>query len=144
MDTAIPSIKEGTPAPGGKHTVLYVEDSRTNTHLITQILAKFRPDIELITVDRGEDALELAATRLPVLVLMDINLPGIDGVETMLRLREVQGLQHIPMIAVSANAMPEDKERALEAGFLRYFTKPIAMIALLQLLEELLVEAVPD
>jgi CheY-like chemotaxis protein len=134
--------QQGEPASdtSAKYTVLYVEDSRTNLYLVTQILAKFRPDIGVIPAESGEIALELVTASVPSLVLMDINLPGIDGLETMQRLRDLHGLRHTPMIAVSTNAMPQDSERALQAGFLHYLTKPIAMGELLRIVGELLVQ----
>jgi CheY-like chemotaxis protein len=73
----------------------------------------------------GKTGIRLARERHPDVILMDINLPGISGIEALKILREDRETSHIPVIALSANAMPRDIEKGLQAGFLRYLTKPI-------------------
>jgi len=106
------------------HSLLYVEDNPANMMLVEGIIAR-RPDIRLLTARNGKDGIELARAALPDIILMDINLPGISGLDAMKILGVDQTTAHIPVIALSANAMPRDIEKGLEAGFFRYLTKPI-------------------
>ena len=105
-------------------TLLYVEDNPANLKLVEQVIAR-HPDIRLLTAVDGNSGIEIARASRPDAILMDINLPGINGYEALKILRSDPATAHIPVIAVSANAMPLDVERGLEAGFFRYITKPI-------------------
>lgn len=107
-----------------KRSLLYVEDNPANLMLIEDVLAP-RTDITLITAQDGYSGIELARIAQPDLILMDINLPGINGTEVMKMLAKDALTTHIPVIALSANAIPKDIEKGLEAGFFRYLTKPI-------------------
>jgi len=107
-----------------RRTVLCVEDNPANLMLITRILAR-RPDIRLLSAKDGRQGIEMAHAAMPEVILMDINLPGINGVAALKILAADAATGHIPVIAISANAMPRDIERGLEAGFFRYLTKPI-------------------
>jgi PAS domain S-box-containing protein len=107
-----------------QRTVLYVEDNRANMELMEQLIAR-RPDMRLLTALDARIGIALARIHQPQLILMDINLPGISGLEALKLLRADPTTAHIPVLALSANAMPRDIERGLEAGFLRYLTKPI-------------------
>jgi PAS domain S-box-containing protein len=109
-----------------KHTLLYVEDNEANMKLVQQIIAR-RPDLTLLMAVNGPHGIELARAHRPTVILMDVNLPGISGVETLRQLRRDPTTAHIPVVALSANAMPSDIERSLEAGFFRYLTKPIKL-----------------
>jgi len=106
------------------HTLLYVEDNPANLMLVEDIIAR-RPDIRLLSARDGKSGIELARTSLPDVILMDINLPGINGIDAMQILAADPATAHIPVIALSANALPRDIEKGLEAGFYRYLTKPI-------------------
>ena len=106
------------------HTLLYVEDNPANLKLVEQIIAR-RPDMRLLTAVNGNIGIEIARASRPDVILMDINLPDISGIEALKILRADPATAHIPVIALSANAMPLDIERGLEAGFFRYLTKPI-------------------
>ena len=121
--------------PRGKrqHTVLYVEDNPANMKLVEQIIARHQ-DISLLTAVNGKSGIEIALASQPDVILMDINLPGISGFEAMKVLRLDAATSHIPVIAVSANAMPLDVERGLKAGFFRYITKPIKVNELMDAL----------
>jgi len=114
----------------GPLRVLYIEDNEVNRLLMQGMLAQ-RPAIELLLAPLPEEGLALARASLPALVLLDIQLPGIDGFEVLRRLREEPATAGIPVVAVSANAMPADRARALAAGFAEYVTKPIEMAGLL-------------
>ncbi len=114
------------PVQGNSHlrTLLYVEDNPANLMLVEDIIAR-RNDIRLLSARNGKQGIKLARATLPDVILMDINLPGISGVEALKMLAEDPVTAHIPVVALSANAMPRDIEKGLEAGFFRYLTKPI-------------------
>ncbi|MFI3137776.1 MAG: ATP-binding protein, partial [Methylococcaceae bacterium] len=105
-------------------TLLYVEDNSANLKLVEQLIAR-RPDMKLLSAGDGLVGVDIARTFQPKIILMDINLPGISGIETLKILREDPLTAHIPVVAISANAMSRDIEIGLEAGFFRYLTKPI-------------------
>lgn len=107
-----------------KHHVLYVEDNPANMRLVEQLLKTF-PDIELAGAETAEEGLEMAQQNVPDLVLMDINLPGMNGYEALLELKKMDVTKAVPVIAISANALASDVEKGLEAGFSDYITKPI-------------------
>ncbi|MBA3581999.1 MAG: response regulator [Gammaproteobacteria bacterium] len=107
-----------------KRTLLYVEDNPANLMLIEDLVAR-RLDLRLISARDGIQGIEMARTEQPDIILMDINLPGITGVKALQILQDDPLTMHIPVIAVSANAMPRDIEKGLKAGFFRYLTKPI-------------------
>jgi CheY-like chemotaxis protein len=92
--------------------------------LVEDLLAR-RPDIRLLTARDGNGGIEIARVSQPDVVLMDINLPGISGIKALRILAEDPRTSHIPVVALSANAIPRDIEKGLEAGFFRYLTKPI-------------------
>ncbi len=106
------------------HTILYVEDNVANMRLVHKIIARI-PNVNLLMATDGILGVELARESLPDLILMDINLPGINGFEALKLLHADRSTKHIPVIAVSANAMLADIEKALVAGFHSYITKPI-------------------
>jgi PAS domain S-box-containing protein len=116
------------------HTLLYVEDNPANLKLVEQIIAR-HSDISLLTAVNGNSGIEIARVSQPDVVLMDINLPGINGFEALKILRSDPATAHIPVIAISANAMPRDIERGLKAGFFRYITKPIKLNELMDALD---------
>ncbi|MES2118887.1 MAG: ATP-binding protein [Pseudomonadota bacterium] len=105
-------------------TLLYVEDNPANLKLVEEIL-RFRPDLRLLSAPDGHLGIELARAHLPDLILMDINLPCVSGVDALQLLRADPATAHIPVIALTANAMPRDVEKGLALGFFRYLVKPI-------------------
>ena len=113
-------VQDGAP----RRTLLYVEDNPANLKLIEQLIAR-HPDINLLSARDGNLGIQLARANHPDVILMDINLPGISGIEALKILREDPATAHIPVVALSANAMPRDIEKGLQAGFFRYLTKPI-------------------
>ncbi|MFC0254640.1 ATP-binding protein [Massilia consociata] len=116
------------PVEGGAqltpHLLLYVEDNPANLRLVEEIV-RFRPDLRLISAADGHTGLALARKRLPDIILMDLNLPGMSGMEVLGQLRADAATASIPVIALTANAMPRDIERGRAAGFMHYLTKPI-------------------
>jgi len=118
-------------------TLLYIEDNPDNLILIRQVL-KIRPNIRLIFSRDSRTGIELALTHRPDLILMDINLPGMDGFTALRALRAYREISSIPVVAVSANAMKEDIEHGLEAGFNSYITKPINIARFIEVVDRLL------
>lgn len=131
---AISSLQEGR---GARCTVLYIEDNPSNIAFMEALVAEFER-VELICAPTAEIGIELARDRLPGVVLMDINLPGMSGFDALRRLREWEETAHIPVIALSAAAMDRDKRRAEQAGFYRYLTKPVRVNELADVLEMLI------
>ncbi len=117
-------ISSQTKFSGRKRTLLYVEDNPANLSLIEDVIAA-RTDITLLTARDGYSGVELARVAQPDLILMDINLPGISGTEALSILSRDPITSHILVIALSANAIPQDIDKGLQAGFFRYLTKPI-------------------
>src|ERR1019366_10272185 len=97
-------------------TLLYVEDNQANMKLVEQLIAR-RPDIRLLTAVNGTLGIEVARTTQPTVILMDINLPGISGIEALKVLRQDLATAQLPVVALSANAMPRDIKAGLDAGF---------------------------
>ena len=121
---SIPMPELLVPVGPRPHLVLYVEDNPANLKLVEQLIAR-RPNMRLLTAQNGNDGIRLARGYLPDVILMDINLPGISGIEAMKIIHLDAVTAHIPVIALSANAIPSDVEKGLQAGFFRYLTKPI-------------------
>ncbi|MCB1954462.1 MAG: response regulator [Rhodocyclaceae bacterium] len=134
---AVAGSKPAEAAPAeGLHTVLYIEDNPINLRLVERIF-EMRSHIELISAHEPGLGLELAKLRVPELILLDINLPGMDGYEVLKRLRADPELAPIPVVALTASAMPGDIERGKRAGFNDYLTKPINVADLLALADGL-------
>ena len=135
-DIAEPASEPHAQAQHGAllRTLLYVEDNPANLKLIEQLIAR-RPDMRLLSATDGTRGIHLARTNQPEVILMDINLPGISGIEALKILREDPETAHIPVVALSANAMPRDIEKGLQAGFFRYLTKPIKVNEFMQTLD---------
>ena len=118
-------------------TLLYVEDNPANLKLVEQIIAR-RPDLRLLSAVNGILGVKLARDQQPDVILMDINLPGISGIQALLLLRKDPATAHIPVVALSANALPLDIKKGLEVGFFEYLTKPIKVNELMRVLNEAL------
>jgi len=125
------------PQHGERHTLLYVEDNPANLLLVEQII-EGHPDIQMLSARDALEGIALARAHLPDVILMDINLPGISGLEALNILLSGPTTMHIPVIALSANAMLRDIEKGLQAGFFRYLTKPIKLNEFISALEEAL------
>jgi PAS domain S-box-containing protein len=123
-------VEDGTPL----RTLLYVEDNPANLKLVEQLIAR-RPDMRLLSARDGNLGIQLARANQPEVILMDINLPGISGIEALKILRADHATARIPVVALSANAMPGDIERGLQAGFFRYLTKPIKINEFMETLD---------
>jgi PAS domain S-box-containing protein len=118
----------------GLHTLLYVEDNPANLILVEKIIAR-HPDIHLLTAVDGKSGIAIARGSQPDVILMDINLPDINGFEAFKILHSDPETTHIPVLALSANAMPRDIKKGLDAGFFRYITKPIKVTEFMDALD---------
>ena len=121
--------------------ILVVEDNELNLKLVRDVLTHAGHDVRVART--GEDGVRLAVDEPPDLVLMDVELPGIDGIEALERLRESPRTRHVPVAAVTALAMKQDRERLLSAGFDGFLEKPISVRALPTQVERLLTSEEP-
>jgi len=133
-DNVTALLRTHAPRKAGQHTLLYVEDNPANMKLVEQVIAR-HPDIHLLTAINGHSGIEIALTSRPEVILMDINLPDISGFEALKILRADPATAHIPVIAISANAMPLNIEKGIKAGFFRYITKPIKVDEFMEALD---------
>src|SRR5207248_3582317 len=133
--TAQPEVMAQAQARHGAplRTLLYVEDNPANLKLVEQLVAR-RPTMRLLSARDGNMGIQLARAHQPDVILMDINLPGISGIEALKILREDAATAHIPVVALSAYAMPRDIEKGLQAGFFWYLTKPIKVTEFMDVL----------
>jgi PAS domain S-box-containing protein len=129
------SVTGNGAAQAPMHTVLYIEDNPANLKLVEQLIAR-RADLRMLSAVTGQRGVELACSALPQVIVMDINLPDISGIEALSILRRNPATTAIPVVALSANAMPRDIEKGLRAGFFRYVTKPIKIDQFMDALAE--------
>jgi PAS domain S-box-containing protein len=128
-------LRPASAADGARvRTLLYVEDNRANMELVEQLIAR-RPDMRLFGAEDAMRGIALAREHQPEVILLDINLPGISGLQALKILHEDPATKHIPVLALSANAMPRDIEKGLAAGFFRYLTKPIRVTEFMEALD---------
>ncbi|UCH53372.1 MAG: response regulator [Pseudomonadota bacterium] len=119
-----------------KETILIVEDNARNRKLLRDVLSHH--GYQVLEANSGEEGLALATAQRPQLVMMDIQLPGIDGVETLRRLRDNGGTRAIPVMAVTASVMGQEVQRIHDAGFDDYLQKPVSLKDMLAAVERLL------
>jgi CheY-like chemotaxis protein len=115
--TPVPARPEG-------RTLLHIDDNPANLELVAQLLAQ-RPEHKLLSASLGALGLDIARAHLPTVILLDINLPDISGTEVLKMLKSDNNTSHIPVIALTANALTKEIQSGLQAGFVRYVTKPI-------------------
>jgi len=123
--------------PGVAGTVLYIEDNASNLALVQSFLQQFEP-LRLLSATQGAQGLAIARAQRPDVILLDIQMPQMDGFAVLRELRADASLRDVPVIALSADAMPDDIARALASGFSRYLTKPLVLVTLLDALSEAL------
>ncbi len=121
-----------------QHTLLYFEDNPANMLLVKELIEEARPDVRLLIADNGKLGIELARTHLPDVILMDIALPDINGIEAVEILLKDPLTAHIPIVALSANAMHDDVLQGMEAGLFRYICKPFELSELMGVIDEAL------
>ncbi|MGA8148568.1 MAG: PAS domain S-box protein [Gallionellaceae bacterium] len=136
-DGMLAAVAPQAPSNPALRTLLYVEDNPANLMLVEQII-EGHTHIRMISAREGNLGIAFARTFLPDVILMDINLPGISGIQALNILRADPATTHIPVVALSANAMPRDIEKGLEAGFFRYLTKPIKVNEFMNALDDAL------
>jgi len=118
-------------------TLLYIEDNPDNLHLVEAIVGQYK-NLHLLSAANALTGYDLATSKRPDLILMDINLPGMNGLQAMKRIRNTPETNHIPVIALTSNSMPQDIEAGLRAGFDGYLTKPIKVSELMHAIEKTL------
>ena len=109
--------------------ILYVEDNPDNIYMLTRRLTK--KGFEIIIAGDGQEGIDKAIEELPDLILMDLSLPTMDGWTATAKIKEIEAVKNIPVIALSAHAMPEHRDRAIKAGCSDYDTKPVDIKRLL-------------
>jgi len=137
---AVSEVRPATDVDGPVKTILYVEDNPVNLTLVEAIFSG-RQDIRLLSAADANFGIALARAHQPTVILMDLNLPGLSGGEALSILRQDTLTAHIPVIALTANAMQKDIEKGLAQGFFRYLTKPIKIKEFLETLDLAIVEA---
>jgi CheY-like chemotaxis protein len=118
------------------HRILLVEDNPQNRYLVTFLLEK--NGYEVVAAEDGEEALALLASKTPDLILMDMQLPKMDGYEATRRIKADEAHREIPLVALTAHSMKGDRGKALDAGCDEYVTKPVDAEGLVELIERLL------
>lgn len=133
----VPEMIENRVFTELKGKLLYIEDQEDNRNLFEALIKQFS-GLELLLAEDAESGIKLALQELPDVIILDINLPGIDGYQALTKLRQISQTFAIPAIAITASAMSHDIERGLDAGFAHYMTKPIQVEELIGVLESLL------
>ncbi len=118
-----------------RKSLLYIEDNPANLHLVQKLISH-KSNIDFMSAMNGEIGLELAQAHRPDLILVDLNLPGLDGYDVLSKIKDHPSTKEIPVIAISANAMPRDIEKGIAAGFQDYLTKPLEVTTFLEVLQK--------
>ncbi len=116
--------------------ILVVEDTPNNMKLITMVLK--RHEYETIEAVTGEEGVEMAASENPDIILMDIQLPGIDGYEATRQIKQLESMKNVPIIAITSYAMAGDRETVMEAGCSGYLEKPINPLTIMDQIEKII------
>ena len=133
-DTTEHAVDRGTGEKERERTLLYIEDNVDNLHLVEAIIGQYR-NLHLLSAPNATIGYDISTSKRPDLILMDINLPGMNGIQALRRLRTTPETRDIPVIAVTSNSMPQDIEAGLKAGFAAYLTKPIRVSEFMQTIE---------
>jgi CheY-like chemotaxis protein len=128
--------------PAETHVLLSIEDNASNVRLINRILAR-RPNIQLLDASTGELGLKMAREQGPDLILLDLHLPDIDGIQVLAELRADSRTSEVPVVILSANALPDTRKQLLEAGASMFLTKPIEVRSLLSAVDGLVGPQLP-
>jgi CheY-like chemotaxis protein len=134
-----PSAVVGPPAPAAipaRHRVLVVEDNEDNLFTLREVLARL--PLEIVPASTGREAIEICRRELPELVIMDMQMPGMSGLQTTGAIRALPGGAGVPIVALTAQAMRGDRERILAAGCDEYLSKPVQPRALIEITKRLL------
>ena len=130
------NIAENTFEYGG--TILYIEDNLSNIELIEQVLTNKRPGIKLINSTLGKQTIKLSIDYKPDLILLDLNLPDIDGAEVLKLILANDKTKNIPVVIISADGMQHQVDKLLKAGAKKYLTKPLDITLFLKVTDELI------
>jgi len=122
-----------------RHTVLYIEDNPDNLELVRKILER-RPNIKLLTAHEPGLGIDLAELHKPEIIFLDLNLPRMDGYSVLRNIKSQTWGENIPVVAVTAFAMPRDIDQGLKSGFAEYLTKPLDVIKFLSVVDKILKE----
>jgi CheY-like chemotaxis protein len=133
-------IDLNVPMKTGK--ILYVEDNPSNIELVEEILSIQYDGIQLFTTAYGKLAVNLAIAHQPDLILLDLNLPDIHGSEVLKLILAEEKTKHIPVVIISADAMPQQLDRLLKAGAKYYLTKPLDISELLKVVDRYITEKI--
>jgi CheY-like chemotaxis protein len=128
---------EPADASSTSRTLLYIEDNPDNLHLVEAIINQYK-NLHLLSAPNALIGYDLATSKKPDLILMDINLPGMNGLQAMKRLRNTPETRMIPIIALTSNSTQQDIEAGLGAGFDGYLTKPIKVSELMKTIDQTL------
>ena len=134
---AVAAAPIALPAGTTRPRILLVEDNRVSQRIVSHMLE--RADFDPVSVDNGMDAIRVAAAQQFSLVLMDLHMPGIDGIETTYRLRRLPGYAQTPVVALTANASSEFRDLCRQHGFQGFLSKPVQSEELVRAIEEVLV-----
>lgn len=129
-----PEEGDGDPVQRERGTVLYIEDNRLNVRLLERLLGR-RPNVRLVTAANGADGIALAVQEKPSLILLDLHLPDISGEDVLRRLRSDPRTAQIPIAVLSADAIQSQRDRLMRTGVQAYFTKPLVLASLLELID---------
>jgi CheY-like chemotaxis protein len=132
------AVLAATPSPSGK--LLYIEDNPANLELMAMIIDNVSA-LEMISADNAETGIELAIQQQLDLVFMDVNLPGMSGIEAVRELKKNKATKFIPVVGVSASAYQDDIDDGIKAGFESYLTKPVQVKDVLVTIDKILMKA---
>lgn len=124
------------PAITQDNTVLYIEDNRSNIELVEAILSEHRPNVRLVTSMYGKQTLNLIREHKPAMVLLDLDLPDIQGIDVLQELMNIDSVKNVPVIIISADAMPFQIEKLMEAGAVAYITKPLDVFQFMKTIDQ--------
>lgn len=121
------------------HTILYIEDDEANRTLV-QFIIERRADISLLEAESGSEGIEMACRHLPDIILLDLSLPDITGFDVLKKLKDAPSVAQTPVIALTGDSLPEDRAKAMKAGFYGYLTKPLSVQDFYTLLDKTLAD----
>lgn len=118
--------------------ILLAEDDEDNRDLVAFVMQRSRLDVELLIAENGKEAVEIAKREIPDLILMDMQMPVMDGYQATEAIKADASIDHIPIIAFTAQAKPEDKIRTLQIGCIEHYSKPMDPEELLNIIQKYL------
>jgi PAS domain S-box-containing protein len=132
-------LEQESESADKKGQILYIEDDSSNIYLVEQVLAERRPNINLITAMTGKQALKMALQYAPDLILLDLNLPDVQGETVLAQLQENENTRSIPVVIVTADAMPHKFNKLIQSGAKNYLTKPFEVVNFLEVVDQFMI-----